>query len=79
MPILKKDLEEAAEIGAEKALKKLGLSDQYAGEDIRNLRNLLKAFKGAKKTFRETVIRVLTTSFLMGLLAVVAVKLKLLG
>jgi len=79
MSITKKDLEAAAEKGAEKALKKVGLSDEYAGEDIRNLRALLKAIRVARATAWQTSIRVLTTAALVALLAGAAVKIKMLG
>ena len=46
-------LEQASKEGAKQALTELGLHDENAPTDIRDLRELLKAFRMAKKdTFR---------------------------
>ena len=42
-------LEQASKEGAKKALTELGLHDENAPTDIRDLRELLKAFRIAKK------------------------------
>ncbi len=42
-------VEEASRRGARKALKRAGLDDEQAGLDIRDLRDLLKALRIAKK------------------------------
>ena len=72
-------IDKAAEKGAEKALDKIGLSDKYAGEDIRNLRGLLKTFKMVEKTFWQTVVKVGTTALLACFVLGAAIKLKFLG
>lgn len=38
-----------SERGAYSALKRLGLDDQYAGQDIKDLRDILKAYRIVKK------------------------------
>ncbi len=49
-------LEQASKEGAKKALTELGLHDENAPTDIRDLRELLKAFRIAKKdAFRISV------------------------
>jgi hypothetical protein len=49
-------LEQASKNGAKMALSELGLSDEKARMDIRDLRELLKAFRIAKKdAFRISV------------------------
>lgn len=49
-------LEQASKNGAKMALSELGLNDEKAGMDIRDLRELLKAFRIAKKdAFRISV------------------------
>jgi hypothetical protein len=49
-------LEQASKNGAKMALSELGLNDEKAGIDIRDLRELLKAFRIAKKdAFRISV------------------------
>lgn len=62
-------LEKAAEKGAVKVLAMVGLSDETAGEDIRNLRSLLSAYKSAKHTVWQTFWRIVTTIFISGLMA----------
>lgn len=58
--ITKEDLERIVEEASEKAanavLSKLGLGDPEAHEDIRDLRNLLDAYKQAKTTMWKAVI-----------------------
>ena len=62
---LRKLLEEASESGARTALKELGLSDESAGQDVRELRNLLEAWKSAKRTMGQQVVRMITTALLV--------------
>ena len=72
--------EEAAERGARKVLAELGLGNgQKAARDIRELRDLLHAWRAVKRTAMHTVVRILTTVFLAALLAWAGVKLKLFG
>ena len=72
-------LERAAQRGAKKALADVGLVDEHAAYDIRDLRSLLGAFRVAKHTAWSTVIRLITTGLLLALMAGVAIKLKLFG
>jgi hypothetical protein len=72
-------LELAAQRGAKKALADVGLVDEYAANDIRDLRSLLGAFRVAKHTAWSTVIRLITTGLILALMAGVAIKLKLFG
>jgi len=60
-------IENAAEEGAKRALEKVGLSDSDAGVDIKELRNLLDAWRGAKRTIGQTIVRIITTALLMAL------------
>jgi hypothetical protein len=65
-------LEQASKEGAKQALTELGLHDENAPTDIRDLRELLKAFRMAKKdTFRILVkcivigfVTILTAGFI---------------
>lgn len=43
-------LERAAKAGAKQALKELGLGDENAGNDIRDIRSILDGFREARKT-----------------------------
>lgn len=71
--------EEASEIGAWRAMERLGLADRGAREDIGELRQLLDAWRDAKRTARNEVIgwaiRILLALLLLGL----AVKMGLIG
>lgn len=62
-------LNEAAERGAEVALKKVGLHDEDAGNDIREVRSLLETWRDTKKTINQTIARIITT----GILAILAI------
>ncbi|AMK22445.1 DUF6127 family protein [Sphingobium sp. SJ10-10] len=72
-------IEEASELGAGRALERLGLADGGAPDDVRELRELLGAWRDAKKAARGAVfawvVRVVMALLLLGM----AVKLGLLG
>ena len=72
-------LEAAAERGAERVLSHLGLENSHAARDIRDLRDLLEAWREARHTAWQTTVKVLTTGLLATLLVGAAVKLKLFG
>ena len=72
-------LERAAERGAERVLRHLGLENGRAAQDIGELRALLEAWRDARRTAWQTAIKVLTTGLLAALVAGVALKLKLFG
>lgn len=72
-------LELAAERGAKRALANVGLVDEGAANDIRDLRSLLGAFRAAKHTAWSTIVRLVTTGLLLALMAGLAIKLKLFG
>lgn len=72
-------LELAAERGAKRALADVGLIDDHAANDIRDLRSLLGAVRMARHTAWQTVVRLITTGLIMALIAGVAIKLKLFG
>ncbi len=72
-------LQQAAERGARQLLDQLGLSNGHAAQDIRELRDLLEAWRDARKTVWRTAVRVMTTGVLVALLLGTAIKLKLIG
>ena len=72
-------LAHAAERGAERVLAHLGLENGKAAGDIRELRNLLEAWRDARHTAWQTFVKVLTTSLLAALVLGAAIKLKMLG
>jgi hypothetical protein len=61
-------IEEAAEAGARKALARVGLQDDDAIHDVRELRNLLDVWRLTRTTIGQTITRVVTT-FVLGALA----------
>jgi len=72
-------LTRAAERGAERCLAHLGLENGHAARDIRELRDLLEAWRDARRTAWQTAVKVITTGILAALLVGAAIKLKLMG
>jgi hypothetical protein len=72
-------LDRAAERGAERCLAHLGLENGSAAKDIRELRDLLEAWRDARRTAWQTAVKVITTGILAALLVGAAIKLKLMG
>jgi len=70
-------LDRAAERGAERCLAHLGLENGSAAKDIRELRDLLEAWRDARRTAWQTTVKVITTGILAALLFGAAIKLKL--
>lgn len=65
-------LELAAERGAEKALAKVGLGDENAGVDIRDLRDWLNACRLIKSEALKTAVSVVIKALIMALVIGVA-------
>ena len=76
---LDKLLIRAAEKGAERALAALGLENGHAAKDIRDLRGLIEAWRQARQTAWQTLIKLLTTGVLVALIVGASIKLKLYG
>ena len=57
----------------------VGLDGESAAADIRELRGLLEAFNTAKHTAWQTLVRMVTTGFILVLVAGALIKLKLFG
>jgi Family of unknown function (DUF6127) len=72
-------LAQASESGAQRALAHLGLSDESAARDMADLRELLSAWRDAKKSARKAVIEWLVRLCLAALIIGLAVKLHLTG
>lgn len=77
LPTLRALIEEASELGANRALAELGLADTYAGKDMAELRELLSAWRDAKKSAWKAAIGWLVRGALALLLIGLAVKLGL--
>jgi len=72
-------IEEASEIGAGRALEQLGLADRSAEGDVRELRELLSAWRDAKKAARGAVIGWMARIAMALILLGIAVKTGLVG
>jgi len=70
-------VEEASEMGAARALDRLGLSDRAAEGDMRELRELLGAWRDAKRSAKDAVIGWAVRGLLALVLIGMAVKLGL--
>jgi hypothetical protein len=64
-------IEEASELGAERALASLGLGDGKARRDVDELRELLQAWRDAKKSAWQAVaswaVRILLALLVLGM------------
>lgn len=71
-------IEEASELGARRAIADLGLADEHAGRDVRDLRELLKAWRDVKTSAAKAVAGWMVRMLLALLVLGVTVKLGLL-
>jgi hypothetical protein len=71
-------VEEASQAGATRALGALGLDDPRARRDMDELRELLSAWRDAKRSARQAVVNWMVRIVLAALLAGMALKLGLL-
>ncbi|KQS03532.1 hypothetical protein ASG11_04060 [Sphingomonas sp. Leaf357] len=71
--------EEAGELGASRALSRLGLEDAQAAKDMADLRDLLTAWREAKKSLWQALFGWAVQMLLVLALAGLAVKLGLSG
>lgn len=72
-------IEEASDLGAARALARLGLADDTAAKDMAELRELLSAWRDAKRTVRKTLLGWLVRAALALVLLGLAIKLGLTG
>lgn len=68
-------IEEAAEAGATRALTRIGLSDDRAGADIVELRQLIQGWRDAKRSALSAVVTWAVRSAIAALLVGLALKL----
>ncbi len=68
-------VEEAGELGATRALTRLGLADAGAGQDVAELRELLRAWRDAKRSAWKALAAWIGRVVAAVLLAGLAVKL----
>ncbi len=76
--LLRALIEEASDLGACRALERIGLGDASAGSDMRDVRALLDAWRVTKSSLLRSIagwiLKILLAGFLLGL----AFELKLL-
>lgn len=72
-------IEDACCRGARKALDQIGLHDENAAQDIKDLRDLLDSFKVAKNVAFRTLIRWLTLAVLALILAGILTNVNITG
>ena len=68
-------VEEASELGAARALERLGLDDARARDDMAELRELLAAWRDAKKSAWKAAVEWLVRGMLALLLVAIALQL----
>lgn len=69
-------VEEASEVGAAKALSRCGLHDENAGADIRALRDVLSAWRDARRVAWRSVVKWIITLVFALILAGLATKMN---
>ena len=62
-------LERAAKSGAKQALKELGLADDSAGQDIKDIRGILEGFRDARRTIFEAFLKWVTVAIMTVIVA----------
>lgn len=67
-------LQEAGKQGAREVLHCLGLSDEEAANDIRDIRSFIRAWRLGKNTIFKTTIKVVTTAVLFAAAAAIGIK-----
>jgi hypothetical protein len=67
--------EEATELGTQRALERIGLTDARARHDLDEMREMLSAWRDAKRTARNTVVAWIVRIGLAVLVLGLAVKL----
>jgi Family of unknown function (DUF6127) len=76
--LLRAIIEEASDLGAMRALMRLGLQDSAASSDIQEVRKLLEAWRTAKSSAWKALVSWCVKLILAGLLLGLALHLKLL-
>ncbi|MFN8996404.1 MAG: DUF6127 family protein [Pseudomonadota bacterium] len=62
--VIEQMIARAAQQGAKAALESIGLNDENAGQDMKELRNLLDAWRSTKKTVWSQIVKAMTMAVL---------------
>ncbi len=68
------ELQAMVDQAAKRALESVGLHDETAGKDVQDLRSLIDAWRGMKKTAMRTIVQALTVALLSVLALGASVK-----
>ena len=74
--VIEQMIARAAKQGAREALQSVGLHDENAGDDMKELRNLLDAWRSTKKTVWSQVVKAMTMAVLGAIAAGAFLQLK---
>jgi 2-iminoacetate synthase ThiH len=74
--VIEQMIARAAQQGAKAALESIGLHDENAGQDMKELRNLLDAWRSTKKTVWSQVVKAMTMAVLGAIVAGAFLQLK---
>jgi hypothetical protein len=62
--VIEEMITRAAKRGAKEALESIGLHDESASEDVREMRNLLDAWRSTKRTVWSQIVKAATMAVL---------------
>ena len=74
--VIEQMIARAAQQGAKAALESIGLHDENAGQDMKELRNLLDAWRSTKKTVWSQIVKAMTMAVLGAIAAGAFLQLK---
>lgn len=74
--VIEEMITRAAKKGAKEALESIGLNDESASQDVREMRNLLDAWRSTKKTVWSQIVKAATMATLGALAAGAWLQLK---
>ena len=74
--VIEEMITRAAKKGAKEALESIGLQDESASEDVREMRNLLDAWRSTKRTVWSQIVKAATMAVLGAIAAGAFLQLK---
>jgi hypothetical protein len=77
--LLRALIEEASDLGAARALERIGLSDVSAGKDIRDVRALLDGWRAAKSSLLRMMLGWFLKMLIAGCFLALVLELKLIS
>jgi 2-iminoacetate synthase ThiH len=74
--VIEEMITRAAKRGAKEALESIGLHDESASEDVREMRNLLDAWRSTKRTVWSQIVKAATMAVLGAIAAGTFIQFK---